>query len=120
MKRVTAAFVAIALMTGCAGKIKQPTVGQKLERRGDEIVVAGQLFHTGAPVVTWMDPGGFDAYRTDRRFADYKDASFKATTQQAAEIKAKTGKPANFGDIDEPQRLDLRAKVCTNEEIDQL
>lgn len=119
MKRVTAALVAIALFTGCAGKIKQPTVGQKLERRGDEIVVAGQLFHTGAPVVTWMDPGGFDAYRTDRRFAEYKDASFKATTQKAAEIRQETGRPANFGDIDEPQRLDLRAKVLTNEEIEK-
>jgi hypothetical protein len=30
-------------------------------RKGDEIVVAGQLFHIGTPVVTWMDPGGYDA-----------------------------------------------------------
>ncbi len=30
---------------------------------GDEIVVAGQRFHTGTRVVTWMDPGGYDAYR---------------------------------------------------------
>ena len=26
-------------------------------------MVAGQLFHTGTRVVTWMDPGGHDAYR---------------------------------------------------------
>jgi N-acetyl-anhydromuramyl-L-alanine amidase AmpD len=32
-------------------------------RQGDEIMVAGHWFHTGARVVTWMDPGGYDAYR---------------------------------------------------------
>ena len=41
-------------------------------RKGDEIIVAGQLFHTGTKVVTWMDPGGYDAYRTERRFAAYE------------------------------------------------
>ncbi len=33
------------------------------ERVGDEIVVAGRMFHTGTPVVLWSDPGGYDAYR---------------------------------------------------------
>jgi len=31
-------------------------------RAGDEIVVAGTFFHTGTKVVTWLDPGGFNAY----------------------------------------------------------
>jgi N-acetylmuramoyl-L-alanine amidase len=43
-------------------------VGERLERRGDEIVVCGQLFHTTAPVKLWTDPGGYDAYRLDHRF----------------------------------------------------
>jgi len=30
-------------------------VGQKLDRRGDEIMVCGQLFHTGASVILWTD-----------------------------------------------------------------
>jgi hypothetical protein len=30
-------------------------------RQGDEIIVAGQLFHTGTKIVTWMDSGGYDA-----------------------------------------------------------
>ena len=30
-------------------------------RVGDEIVVGGQRFHTGAPVVLWTDPGGYTA-----------------------------------------------------------
>jgi len=37
-------------------------------RMGDEIMVCGQLIHTGAPVVLWTDPGGYDAYRVTRRF----------------------------------------------------
>jgi len=44
--------------------------GTRLDRKGDEIVVCGQLFHTTAPVVLWMDPGGYDAYRTRCRFRD--------------------------------------------------
>ncbi len=35
---------------------------------GDEIVVCGQRFHTGTPVVLWTDPGGYDAYSTVPRF----------------------------------------------------
>jgi N-acetyl-anhydromuramyl-L-alanine amidase AmpD len=38
-------------------------------RQGDEIVVCGELFHTGGvPVVLWTDPGGYDAYSTTLRF----------------------------------------------------
>lgn len=31
---------------------------------GDEIVVCGQRFATGAPVVLWNDPGGYNGYET--------------------------------------------------------
>jgi N-acetyl-anhydromuramyl-L-alanine amidase AmpD len=47
----------------------RPRVGQRLERRGDEIVVCGQLYHTTTKIVLWNDPGGFDAYRVEPRFA---------------------------------------------------
>ena len=43
--------------------------GQREPRQGDEIVAAGQFFHTGTPVVLWLDPGGYDAYRVERRFS---------------------------------------------------
>jgi N-acetyl-anhydromuramyl-L-alanine amidase AmpD len=42
--------------------------GQRLNRLGDEIVVCGELYHTGAPVVLWTDPGGYDAYRAHCHF----------------------------------------------------
>ena len=32
-------------------------------RTDDEIIVAGQRFHTGTRVVAWMDPGGYNAYQ---------------------------------------------------------
>ncbi|RMH24348.1 MAG: N-acetylmuramoyl-L-alanine amidase [Planctomycetota bacterium] len=69
--RMMAVFV-LVFAGGCSstrsqGPIARP--GDRLERRGDEIVVAGQYFHTGAPVVLWTDPGGYDAYRVERRFA---------------------------------------------------
>jgi N-acetylmuramoyl-L-alanine amidase len=37
-------------------------------RTGDEIVAAGQFFHTGTRVVLWLDPNGYDAYRDSPRF----------------------------------------------------
>ena len=36
----------------------EPKVGERVERRGDEIIACGQLVHTTAPVVLWLDPGG--------------------------------------------------------------
>jgi N-acetyl-anhydromuramyl-L-alanine amidase AmpD len=51
--------------------------GAKLERKGDEIVACGQLFHVTAPVILWTDEGGYDAYRVERRFADLKNSSWE-------------------------------------------
>lgn len=63
----------LALLLATAGCAVTPASrygrpGERLARLGDEIVVCGQLFHTGAPVVLWTDPGGYDAYRIERRF----------------------------------------------------
>src|SRR5687768_4513353 len=60
------ALLAVAFLIGCQGKSARP--GQPIERVGDEIIVCGQLFHTGAPVVLWLDPGRYDAYRIDKKF----------------------------------------------------
>lgn len=98
---------AVAAITGCASK-KEMKPGTRLERKGDEIVVAGQLFHTGAPVVLWTDPGGYDAYRTERRFAPYDESSYRATTRAATTRKS-------IG-IDSPNRYGLRESVLTEEE----
>lgn len=50
--------------------------GTPLPRQGDEIMACGQLFRTGAPVVLWLDPDGYDAYRTVPRFAREPETGF--------------------------------------------
>ena len=55
-------------------------------RKGDEIVVAGQLFHTGTRVVTWMDPGGYDGYRVERRFAPLEESGWEKTKAAVKDI----------------------------------
>src|SRR3984885_7088601 len=64
------ALLAPVLLAGCHSP------GSHEKRKGDEIVAAGQFFHTGTPVVLWMDPGGYDAYRVERRFVPFDDADF--------------------------------------------
>ena len=43
-------------------------VAAELTRTGDEIVVAGRLFHTGTPVKLWFDDGGYNGYDVNFRF----------------------------------------------------
>jgi N-acetylmuramoyl-L-alanine amidase len=102
----------IVTVTGCASK-RGVKPGARLERTGDEIVVAGQLFHTGVPVVLWTDPGGYDAYRTERRFSPMEESSFFATTRAAAT------RPKQI-QIDSPNRYGLRRSVLTTEEAEQV
>jgi N-acetyl-anhydromuramyl-L-alanine amidase AmpD len=82
-----------------------PRPGERLERRGDEIVVCGQLVHTTAPVVLWTDPGGYDAYRVDRRFVPLDQAGWKAS--EAAGLRS----PVRFG---------LRGNRLTPEQVEQV
>jgi N-acetyl-anhydromuramyl-L-alanine amidase AmpD len=57
---------------------RSPALGAKVERLGDEIMVCGQLYHTTTRVVLWVDPGGYDAYRVERRFAPLERADWGA------------------------------------------
>jgi N-acetylmuramoyl-L-alanine amidase len=80
-------------------------VGQRVDRRGDEIVVCGQLFHTTAPVKLWTDPGGYDAYRTERRFAPLDQSSFE---------KSKTE------ELNSPNRYGTRRVALTPEQVEKV
>jgi N-acetyl-anhydromuramyl-L-alanine amidase AmpD len=64
-------------------------VGRVIERHGDEIMVAGRLVRTGAPVVLWFDPGGYDAYRVERRFVPQEEAGWDV-------IKEAIGSPNRY------------------------
>jgi N-acetylmuramoyl-L-alanine amidase len=69
----------------CAGQHLEafPDVpGTTLNRRGDEIMAAGQLIHTGTRVVLWFDPKGYDAYRA---LPFFDKPATRPSTQPAAE-----------------------------------
>ena len=93
----------VALWTGCATSLP----GAIAPRHGDEIVVAGQMVHTGTRVVLWMDPSGYDAYRVERRFAPFEKSSWEAS---AAEVK----------DLTSPNRYNLRKGDLTEAEIERV
>jgi N-acetyl-anhydromuramyl-L-alanine amidase AmpD len=96
-------LAALGLTAGC--RTARP--GTLAARRGDEIVAAGQFIHTGTPVVLWMDPGGYDAYRVERRFSPFDKSGWR---DSAAEVKALTS----------PNRYGFRADALTEEEIERL
>jgi N-acetyl-anhydromuramyl-L-alanine amidase AmpD len=104
MKQLCAFLCVVGLIAGC--KSNKTTVGQRLERKGDEIVVAGQYFHTGTPVVLWTDPGGYDAYRTERRFSPLERASFEWSKVDNPDLSA--------------NRLGLRTSVLSDGELDKV
>lgn len=81
-------FLLLLLLAAPAAFCGEP--GQPEPREGDEIVVAGQLFHTGTKVVLWMDPGGYDAYRVERRFVPFAQAGWGASRQHM-------GSPNRYG-----------------------
>ena len=91
----------------CAGCHFLPKSGTPAHRKGDEIVAAGQFFHTGTPVVLWLDPGGYDAYRVERRFSPYEKSDWE---NSKAEVKTLTT----------PNRYGLRAKTLSSEQIEKV
>ena len=70
-------------------------------------MVAGQFVHTGARVVLWMDPGGYDAYRVERRFSPVDKADWETSH---TEVK----------DLDMPNRYNLRRSGLTDDEIERV
>ncbi|MGA2863188.1 MAG: peptidoglycan recognition family protein [Verrucomicrobiota bacterium] len=94
---------AVAGLVGCA--TSRP--GALASRKGDEIVVAGQFVHTGTRVVLWMDPGGYDAYRVERRFSPIEESSWKASQAEVPELTS-------------PNRYGLRGNGLTEEELQRV
>ena len=103
LKKLTLVTTVFGLVLGgCAtrtGKIEQ--------RTGDEIIVAGKLVHTGTRVVTWMDPGGYDAYRVERRFAPFNESDWETSHEQVKDLKS-------------PNRYSLRKTGLTDEQIEKV
>ncbi len=95
------------LACGIAGCVTHPRTGTWAPRQGDEIVVAGRFFHTGTPVVLWMDPGGYDGYRVERRFSTFNESSWETS---------KVAVP----DLSSPNRFNLRNTKLTPAQLEQV
>lgn len=94
----------LLLLALCAGCDCCSPSGALETRRGDEIVAAGQFFHTGTRVVLWMDAGGYDAYRVERRFSPLETADWEDSQK---EVKTLTT----------PNRYGARTNSLTPEEM---
>jgi N-acetyl-anhydromuramyl-L-alanine amidase AmpD len=83
-----------------------PQSGAMASRTGDEIMVAGHYVHTGTKVVLWTDPGGYDAYRVERRFSPFSLSDWQTSTEDVKELRT-------------PNRYGMRKNSLTTNEIEQ-
>lgn len=97
-------LLAVFAATGCR---TLPSAGEPAARQGDEIVAAGRFFHTGTPVVLWLDPGGYDAYRVERRFGPYDKSDWETSRAENRNLKT-------------PNRYSLRARSLTPAQIEKV
>ena len=104
LRGLAGATLGVFFLSGCA---TPPRPGTPLTRRGDEIVVCGQYFHTGTPVVLWTDPGGYDAYRVERRFAPFDESDWKVSEEEVQDLKT-------------PNRYNLRRAGLSTNEIERV
>jgi len=95
------------LLIAVAGCKTQPGLGTFVPRQGDEIVVAGKFVHTGTPVVLWMEPDGYDAYRVERRFSPIKESDWASSHQGVQELNS-------------PNRYSLRSGGLSPEELERV
>ncbi len=101
-------LVLAALLLSLGGCAAIPA--RQIERHGQEIMVCGQLYDIGAPVVLWTDPGGYDAYRVERRFVPWEEAGWEKT---------------HAAGVEEPSRYNLRfgksiSTTYTPEELERI
>jgi N-acetyl-anhydromuramyl-L-alanine amidase AmpD len=92
------------MLVGCK---TPPGPGTFAPRAGDEIVVAGHFVHTGTPVVLWMDRGGYDAYRVERRFSPIKEMDWNSSHEAVQGLST-------------PNRYSLRSSGLNPEELEQI
>src|SRR5437588_4114253 len=103
-KRIALVLPMVIALAGCQ---TAPRPGAFAPRRGDEIVVAGRFVHTGTPVVLWMDLGGYDAYRVERRFSPLDRSDWEHSKEDVEGLRT-------------PNRYSLRRSGLTEEEIERV
>jgi N-acetylmuramoyl-L-alanine amidase len=79
--------------------------GEELGRTGDEIIATGRLFHSGgAPVVTWLDAGGYDGYSAAPRFSAAPEEGPLAPSFSQRKVDGTPHGPENWT-LDELQQV---------------
>jgi N-acetyl-anhydromuramyl-L-alanine amidase AmpD len=107
MRTLSLALLALGLGTVAGCHTLPPPGTMATPRRGDEIVVAGQFVHTGTQVVLWLDPGGYDAYRVERRFSPLERADWDHSLQDEK-------------DLTSPNRYGLRRNGLSAEQLERV
>ena len=74
--------------------------GETSARKGDEIIVAGRLVHTGTRVVTWLDADGYDAYANVHRTRAARESPRPADPKNFGVRNTPDEKPVPLGDFD--------------------
>ncbi|TVR51005.1 MAG: N-acetylmuramoyl-L-alanine amidase [Puniceicoccaceae bacterium] len=97
-------LLAALVLAGCA---TVPEPAAPMTRHGDEILVAGEFFRIGTPVVLWIDPGGYDAYRVERRFSPLGEAGWESSREAVRGLRT-------------PNRFGLRREGLSPEEIERV
>jgi N-acetyl-anhydromuramyl-L-alanine amidase AmpD len=87
--------------------VTAPKPGAFLPRQGDEIVMAGHFVHTGTPVVLWMDPGGYDGYRVERRFSPIERSDWEHSHEEVKSLSS-------------PNRYSVRRGGLSPEELERI
>jgi N-acetyl-anhydromuramyl-L-alanine amidase AmpD len=105
--KVTPSLALASLLPLFFGCKTAPRPGAAAPRAGDEIMVAGQLFHTGTKVVLWTDPGGYDAYRVERRFAPFEESDWETSHEQVKGLHS-------------PNRYNIRKGTLSPEQIEEV
>jgi N-acetyl-anhydromuramyl-L-alanine amidase AmpD len=100
-------FVTLGVLLVGAGCQTAPRPGWMAGRTGDEIVAAGRFIHAGTRVVLWLDPGGYDAYRVERRFSPLTEADWETSCAKVKELTT-------------PNRYGLRRADLTEEETEKV
>jgi N-acetylmuramoyl-L-alanine amidase len=99
-------FFLLLIPTLFSGCLCHPQ-GRVENRKGDEIVAAGKFFHSGTKVVLWMDPGGYDAYRVERRFGPIEEADWEDSRPHIDSPKT-------------PNRYSIRDQNLTKDELERV
>jgi len=102
--RLLTLYLALVAVSGCK---TDPKPGTFATRQGDEIIVAGKFVHTGTPVVLWLDPGGYDAYRVERRFTPLEQAGWGTSH---AEVRG----------LSTPNRYNTRTNGLSAEDLERV